>query len=280
MINPQEIKKEAETQGVTTNLIFKEYVHRVVLEYLFRKGLFSHLVFQGGTALRFVYKGVRYSEDLDFVLRRKNASFFNHLNENLKSLPSYIDKFIPFAKNPQLKNQKDTANFKRFRLILEVNFLNAKDKTHIEIAYIPSYSNQTIILKTGDIALNPAIVVETPQEILADKFLAFASRDYPKGKDLWDIYFILTTLHIFIDEDIKRMLKKKISDYNLSTQEFKLKFQKNLSLLEKNGLTILKGGMDKFLPFAYRNLFKSKYSDICREEQKILTKLLEEFKKR
>ncbi len=280
MINPQEIKKEAETQGVTTNLIFKEYAHRVVLEYLFRKGLFSHLVFQGGTALRLAYKGVRYSEDLDFVLKRKNVSFFNHLNENLKSLPSYIDKFIPFVKNPRLKIQKDTTNFKRFTLILEVNFLSAKDETHIEIAHIPSYANQTIILKTGDIALNPAIVVETPQEILADKFLAFASRNYLKGRDLWDIYFILTTLHISIDEDIKRMLKKKISDYNLSIQEFKLKFQKNLSLLEKNGVTILKEEMDKFLPFAYRNLFKSKYSDICREEQKILSKLLKEFKKR
>ena len=52
MINPQEIKKEAEIQGVTANLIFKEYVHQVVLEYLFRKGFFSHLVFQGGTADR------------------------------------------------------------------------------------------------------------------------------------------------------------------------------------------------------------------------------------
>lgn len=100
------------------------------------------------------------------------------MKEDLKSLPSYIDKFIPFAKNPQLKPQKDTPNFKRFTLILEVDFLNAKDKTHIEIACIPSYSNQTIILKTEDLALNPAIVVETPQEILTDKFLAFASRNY------------------------------------------------------------------------------------------------------
>jgi len=273
MINVEKIKKEAETKRVSLNLVFKEYLHQVILEYLFRKGLFSYLVFQGGTALRLVYKGVRYSEDLDFVLKKKNNSFFNDLHKNLKSLPSYIDKFIPFIKNPHLKLQKASTNFRRFTIILEVEFLKAKDKTHIEIAYIPSYSNQTIILETNDISLKPAIVAETPQEILADKLLAFASRNYLKGRDLWDIYFILTTLHIPIDKNIIKMLKKKISDYNLTMQEFKLKFRDNLSLLEKNGVNILEKEMDKFLPFAYRNLFKNKYSDICKEELKTLDKL-------
>jgi len=279
MISVEKIKQKAETQGISVSLIFKEYVHWVILEYLFRKGLFSYLVFQGGTALRFAYKGVRYSEDLDFVLKRKNAHFFYHLTENLKSLPSYIDKFIPFAKNPQLEVQKDTPNFKRISLILEVEFLRAKDKTNIKIANIPSYSTQTIILKAEDIPLSPGIVVETPQEILSDKFVAFVERNYLKGRDLWDAYFILDTLHISVDKNIKRMLEKKISDYSLSMQEFMLKFQKNLTLLEKNGVAILKQEMDKFLPLAYRNLFKAKYSDICKEEVKILSKLLKELKK-
>ncbi len=278
MINVEGIKQKAETQGVSVNLIFKEYVHWVILEYIFKKGLFSYLVFQGGTALRFAYKGVRYSEDLDFVLKRKNAHFFSHLTESLKSLPSYIDKFIPFAKNPQLKVQKDTLSFKRISLILEVEFLRAKDKTNIEIAHVPSYSTQTIILKAEDTLLSPGIVVETPQEILSDKFLAFASRNYLKGRDLWDTYFILDTLRIPVDKDIKGMLEKKISDYSLSLQEFTLKFQKSLTILEKNGVAILRQEMDKFLPLAYRNLFKTKYSDICKEEVKILSKLLKELK--
>jgi len=277
MINVEKIKREAESQKVSASLVFKEYVHWLILEYLFRKGLFSHLVFQGGTAIRFVYKGVRYSEDLDFVLRKKNTHFFYRLTENLKSLPSYVDKFIPFARNPQLEVQKNTPNFKRFSLVLEVDFLRAKDKTHIEIAHIPSYSTQTIILKAGDISLSPGVVVETPQEILSDKLLALASRNYLKGRDLWDIYFILNTLHICIDKDIKRMLEKKISDYGLSMQKFMFKFQENLTLLEKNGVVILKEEMDKFLPFAYRNLFETKYPAICKEELKILSKLLKEF---
>ena len=280
MINAEKIKQKAEDQGVSSRLVFKEYAHWVILEYLFRKGLFSHLVFQGGTALRFVYKGVRYSEDLDFVLRKKDTHFFSQLTKKLESLPSYINRFIPLAKNLQLQVQKNTPNFKRLSLTLEVEFLRARDKTLIEIAHIPSYSTQAVILTPEDIPLSPGIVVERPQEILSDKFLAFASRNYLKGRDLWDIYFILNTLHIPVDEEVKRMLEKKISDYGLTREKFILKFKKNLIFFKENGTTILKGEMNKFLPLSYRNLFEDKYPDICKEELNILNKLWREFKER
>ncbi|MBE0477792.1 nucleotidyl transferase AbiEii/AbiGii toxin family protein [Candidatus Aerophobetes bacterium] len=280
MITAEKIKQKTEIQGVSARLVFKEYVHLVILEYLFRKGFFSHLVFQGGTALRFVYKGVRYSEDLDFVLRKKDAHFFSQLIKSLQPLSSYIDRLIPLVKNPQLEVQKNTSNFTRFSLTLEVEFLRAKDKTLIEIAHVPSYSAQTMILKVEDIPLSPGIAVERPQEILSDKFLAFASRNYLKGRDLWDIYFILNTLQVPVNEDVKRMLEQKISDYRLTKEKFMLKFQENLILLKKNGTAIIREEMDKFLPLAYRNLFKDKYPDICKEELNILSKLFKEFKKR
>jgi hypothetical protein len=52
MIAVETIKEKAEEQGTSVALVFKEYLHWAVLEYLFRKGLFSQLVFQGGTAKR------------------------------------------------------------------------------------------------------------------------------------------------------------------------------------------------------------------------------------
>lgn len=277
IIDTQEIKKRAEIQKVSPSVILKDYLHQIILVYIFKKGLFSGLVFQGGTALRLIYKGVRYSEGLDFVLKKKNISFFKNLNENLKSLPSYIDRFIPFAKNIRLKSQKDTPSFKRFNLTLETDFLGAKDRTQIEIACIPSYSNKISILQTDILPLNPAVVAKTPHEILADKLLAFSLRDYLKGRDIWDIYFILTTLSIPLDEKVKKMLRKKISDYKIGIRKFKFKFHKNLSLLKKNGVLILKTEMDRFLPAEYRNLFKSKYSKICKDEAETLEKLLKSF---
>lgn len=40
MITVETIKEKAGEQGVSISLVFKEYLHWVVLEYLFRKGLF------------------------------------------------------------------------------------------------------------------------------------------------------------------------------------------------------------------------------------------------
>jgi len=278
MINAEKIKKRAEAEGVSVNLIFKEYLHFSVLDYLFRKGLFANLVFQGGTALRFVYQGVRYSEDLDFVLRRKNNHYFNRLFEILKSLPAYLDKFVPFTPIIQIKLQKSTSLLQRYVLIVEGEFLRGKDRTHIEIAPVPSYDNRAVILKLEDLALNPAIVVESPAEILSDKFIAFGARRYLKGRDIWDINFILETLSVAVNKEILRMVKKKISDYNLSTAEFFRGLEKNIFLLKKKGKVILKKEMERFLPKNYQNLSASRYEEICQREVEILSKLISDIK--
>jgi len=66
----ERLKKKAE-EKVSINLILKEYLQAVTLDFFFRINMFEKVVFQGGTAIRFFYNGIRYSEDLDFVLRKK-----------------------------------------------------------------------------------------------------------------------------------------------------------------------------------------------------------------
>lgn len=262
MVNLEKIKEKARAEGVGIDLILKEYIHFFILEFLFKSGYFSRLVFQGGTALRLVYQGVRYSEDLDFVLTRKNTQFLNSLTKEMKNLVNYLDKLLPFARNIQLKTQKDTVEFKRFNLIMEVETLKSKNKTSIEILNIPSYDNQTMIISRQDIPSFPAITVETPQEILSDKFIALAGRNYLKGRDIWDIYFILNTLKVSLSKEILKMLRKKLKDYHLGLQEFNLKFKSNLRLLKEEGGQVLKEEMDRFLPVSYRRSFEKKYLEI------------------
>ena len=117
----EKIKDRAENEKVGIPLVFKEHVHLVLLDYLFRKGLFSDLVFRGETALRLVYQGVRYSEDLDFVLTKKNAPRFDSLYSELQALPASFKKSIPFVKDARLKIQKETPSFKRYCLILQTD---------------------------------------------------------------------------------------------------------------------------------------------------------------
>ncbi|MFH1379328.1 MAG: nucleotidyl transferase AbiEii/AbiGii toxin family protein [bacterium] len=279
MINVAEIKQKAENDKVSASLVFKEHVHLIILEYLFRKGLFSQLVFQGGTALRLAYHGMRYSEDLDFVLQNKDLPCFEHMYSELQPLTSQIKKLIPFVTSAQLKVQKETRSFRRYCLILEADFLNVKDKTNIEIANIPSHKFQTLIIHYPDLSLAPAVNVETPEEILSDKLLAFCARDYIKGRDIWDIYFIMNTLHVSLNEEIINMVKKKITDYNIAKNEFVTSCKIKTEVLKSEGTRILHEEMDRFLPAPYRKTFSVQYPDICTAELTVFNKLLKKLEK-
>ena len=276
----RKIKEKARTQGVSVPLVLKEQLHFLVLEYLFRQGAFSDLVFQGGTALRIVYKGVRYSEDLDFVLRRRNSSFFAGFSRALEGLPSYVDKFIPFGQSIRLKVQKKTPTFQRLALTMRVDALNLTERVQIEIAHVPSYENETVIVQSEDLPLTPAIRVETAREILSDKFCAFGSREYVKGRDIWDIHFLLHTLKVIFDREVKKTIHRKISDYGLKEKEFFKGFIRNLSILEKEGISILKTEMDRFLPSSYRNLFSEKYPELCQGVLGALAQFSSEVKRK
>ena len=279
MLNINKIKDKASEEGVSTSLVFKEHVHFFVLDYLFKKGIFSHLVFQGGTALRLVYNGLRYSEDLDFVLNKKNSGFFKKIPGEIKLLPSYLEKSFPFVKKSELKVQKDTSFFKRYCITLQTDFLPAKDKTNIEIVSIPSYKNKQVILQRLEIPVAPVISVELPQEIFSDKIIAFGARQYLKGRDIWDIHFMSNTMKIVLTSEVIDMVDKKLSDYNLSRENFIADFDKKLIVLKKQGKDILCQEMKRFLPMAYRQALKKSWQDICNDVVLILEKTIMSLRK-
>ena len=53
----------------------KEILQEVALFALWRGGFFDVAAFQGGTSLRILHKLPRFSEDLDFILKRPNREF-------------------------------------------------------------------------------------------------------------------------------------------------------------------------------------------------------------
>jgi len=55
--------------------VAREYLQARILGCLQRAGAMIPLAFHGGSALRFLYASVRYSEDLDFALERARAQY-------------------------------------------------------------------------------------------------------------------------------------------------------------------------------------------------------------
>ncbi|MBN2245067.1 MAG: nucleotidyl transferase AbiEii/AbiGii toxin family protein [Candidatus Aminicenantes bacterium] len=73
----QRIREYTITNALDQENVLQEIVQEIVLASLSRAGLFSkdRAVFHGGTCLRIAYGMNRFSEDLDFFLRRPNPGF-------------------------------------------------------------------------------------------------------------------------------------------------------------------------------------------------------------
>ncbi len=60
--------------------ILREYLQAHILYSLQMSGIFQNIVFQGGTALRFLYRLRRFSEDLNFALEKKEPSLMGEFS--------------------------------------------------------------------------------------------------------------------------------------------------------------------------------------------------------
>ena len=76
-------RRAAEADGLN---LLREYVQSRILGVMQEAGSMTALAFMGGTALRFVYRTPRYSEDLDFTLEQDAESFA------LRSLSARIER--------------------------------------------------------------------------------------------------------------------------------------------------------------------------------------------
>lgn len=230
------------------SVIIKEMLHLDILKALSNSDLSSQIVFQGGTALRLCYQGGRYSEDLDFVLADESLIFDKNLFREFEKTfaDSMLKKYnlqseLVYPKNDDGLVQKWVA-----KILLPIE--NRKEKINIEICKIPSYDNsvksiENFYSNTASDQLDKILLkVESLEEILADKIVAFGAREYLKYRDIWDIKW-LDDKNISIDSDL---ISKKISNYNI--ENFDEKIKNKLDILNNENLDeAFKNEMQRFL---------------------------------
>jgi len=216
-----EIEGMARTLGIHSKMVFREEMQKAVLTALALQGCFNDIVFQGGTALRLFHGNPRFSEDLDFVFNqpntqreRKDHELTDVLLKPLPGIKQTVGDTFPFLTGVEIRTQKSDLDFQRFVLTARSGNPEHTLRVHIELAAIPSYRNQPRILNYPPI--NPAVSVEDIDEILADKVCALALRPYLKGRDLWDIHFLVNDRAVTIDWDL---VLKKLGDYRTDVSD-------------------------------------------------------------
>ncbi len=215
----------ARDRGAPLPTIVKEVLHCEILHSLNESGATSDLTFQGGTALRLCYGGTRYSEDLDFVgLEGVHPDKMVRFADLLKT--SMEDAYGLTVEVDDRSSEKDdvVVAVDRWRARIRIpdqNPANPQSQViNIEIAAVPSYAPQLMPVRSPYPHLPEPIrtqllVVESPEEILADKIVAVSARPYLKARDLWDLK-MLKDMGIAQNLD---WVVQKFSDYHLDPEE-------------------------------------------------------------
>jgi len=260
-MNWEEIITNNTIKGGSLQQTFQEEMQKTILAHLSRQGAFNDIVFQGGTALHFFYGNPRFSEDLDFVTRKKQKF---DLTEQTTKIQKFISNVFPFIQKTKITIQKNDKEMQRLILNIISDIPEQKLRIHLELAYVPSYINQPRILDYSP--LNPAVRVEDPSEILADKIIALGRRPYLKGRDIWDIYFLITEKQIFIPWNL---VFKKGTDYGSTPKTLKDGLIKASKKIKEEGNSVLSNEMSRFLPPSlfdqYHDIFDDILSKVAKE---------------
>jgi len=173
--------------------VLREYVQNYILFLMQKLGMSSSLYFVGGTALRFLYRIRRYSEDLDFSAAEDwNAS---DLSIFIKKITNQLEK-SGYSCTINIKErhgvQKAVIGF--IGLLYEAGLTHRKEQKlniHLEIDLNPPQGwigTKTII----DLYLPVVLQHYDLASLFAGKCHAVLMRVYTKGRDIYDLFWYRT----------------------------------------------------------------------------------------
>lgn len=170
----------------------REFLQAQVLSALQDRGAFAHWAFVGGTALRFLYRLPRYSEDLDFSLvgRGKDASFERHMTSVQRDLSAQA-----YDVDVKVRTRTTVASAHvRFRgLLYEIGVSPHPDEVFMIKVDIDTNPPEGAITETR--ILRRFVMLNLHHydraSLLAGKLHAVLTRKYTKGRDLYDMAWYL-----------------------------------------------------------------------------------------
>lgn len=191
MLSIEQIKKQygSDIHKFERDLL-REYLQYLILEIIFSSNIATKLSFLGGTCLRIVYGLKRFSEDLDFD--NKNLS-----SEEFLSLAERIEKELTlqgFNVQTTVTERKAIHCHVRFSDILFENKLsNIKtEKIDIQIdTFDQGYEYESELYLLNKFNVFKQIRVTPKSIILSQKLWTITQRSRAKGRDYYDILFLL-----------------------------------------------------------------------------------------
>ena len=208
MLTQEEVKSYAHMRRLKLiDQIWKDYFQDLLLYLLYKK--MPNMIFGGGTCIWKVFKGNRFSEDIDAYAVKMPADLSNYLKKELALL----------GVNCNILKSKRTSNMLFLRLGLSFPVHPREIPLSIEIlASSKPKTTEKVTLYSPYPDIPPVeMFVPSKEDMLANKVSAVYQRNRPR-----DVYDIALLLKLGATVDTK-LIKKKIPKFNLNT--FKKKLQ-------------------------------------------------------
>jgi predicted nucleotidyltransferase component of viral defense system len=271
-----------------------ELLQLLLLDTLYALSGSHRAVLQGGTALRWIYGGSRFSEDLDFVTVLPSGGI-ESLLERARSKagragtaqfgPGHLELRLKASREAALKAlciYRPIAQRERIAVKLEFEQLSADQSPETARHILRDLPTVSALMTVGQLVLpytSSIVVVETSGEILSDKIRALYERTYIKGRDIFDLWWLVSRLHV---KPSWPMVQKKLLMYR---EEFKAArkpdyFQSRISRSEIRDA--LESDLPRFIPSkvlaVYREEgFKSFIDTVATVTARLLKQGLKDF---
>lgn len=211
----QEFTKKFQT---TEKNIVREYIQHLFLSSLYKLPNAEKLLFKGGTALRFIYRSPRFSEDVDFT--GENIYHYRVIDD------LFIDALSEIEKQGIKISFRDTKPTTGGYLgIIHYEVHDFKEDMKFEISLRKGKKLSKEITSIINDYTSPYTLVCLPGEkIVKGKMSALLTRKKPR--DYYDLYFFLR--HPDLCKVVEKTRLKEVLD-NLEKE--KINFKEELSVL-------------------------------------------------
>jgi predicted nucleotidyltransferase component of viral defense system len=186
MLTKTQIQRIAQRNGVGMQVQERDYVQHLILWLLYTRS--QALIFKGGTALRLVYGGNRYSEDLDFN-GPDDTSALEMLWQGI------VDGLEDFGVVAEVRNIWDSGVGYSFDVSFQGPLHDGRDrskgKVRVDINQRPEEveTHRQLVTSPYDDVRPFVVTALALDHLLAEKLRALLVRGQPR--DLYDVWLLL-----------------------------------------------------------------------------------------
>lgn len=215
MITSVQINQLMKQLQIDKASVLREYIQLLVLNQLYQHKEASEIYFKGGTAIRLMFRSARFSEDLDFSTELGADTITNIVTKLINDLKHQLFHSLPISEIAitKLYKGKDTQRFRlsyrsqsqKYPITVRLDFNKQK---------LGATSVASGVTTQYPIVFIPVVMHMSAHEILADKIHAIYNRS--KGRDIYDLWFLLSNGNQIDQDLIATKLGEKFSPEKLS----------------------------------------------------------------